>query len=139
LGARWNKKDEPAIYTALDRETAIEELRHNLRVNTPPPSRGSFILYSIQIAIEGVVDLGTSARIAGVGLTPLLIAGDDYSACQSVGSAARFLGIRCLQVPSARRTDGANLVIFPDLCTGDFEFEVQAEELLNVGSGPLAP
>lgn len=138
LGARWNRKDEPAIYTALKRETAIEELRHNLLVNAPTPSRGSFTMYSIQVTIAGVVDLGPSDRIAGVGLTPRLLASDDYLACQAVGSAARFLGMGGLQVPSARRKGGVNLVIFPDLHTGEFEFDVQAEELLTVGVGVLA-
>src|SRR5712692_1040137 len=69
MGARWNPRSDPAIYATLERETAIAELRHHLSVLAPPPTRLNFMLYTIRVTVDGVLDLSTSERIAAVGLT----------------------------------------------------------------------
>jgi RES domain-containing protein len=136
-GARWNRPTESAIYTALAPETAIAELRHALSVQSPPPTRGEFVLHRVAIELDAVVDLRTWDLLAGTGLTVDDVRNDDHTACRTVGSAARWLSIGALLVPSARRANSANLVIYPDRQLRPMTFEVEDREILIVGQPPL--
>jgi RES domain-containing protein len=136
-GARWNRPTESAIYTALARETAIAELRHALRVQSPPPTRGDFVLHRVELELDAVVDLGTWDLLGGTGLTADDVQNDDLSTCQTVGSAARWMSIGALLVPSARRADSANLVIYPDKQPRPMVFNVEERETFVVGQAPL--
>ncbi len=137
-GARWNKRDERAIYTALDEDTAIAELRHALDMQHPRPTRGEYTLHTISIQAVDVVDLGSWDLLAPAGLSAEDVRGDSFNPCQSVGSAARWLSIGGLVVPSARSERGQNLVIFTEKQPHDFQFEVTDRVVLRVGEGRLA-
>lgn len=130
LGARWNPPGVPAIYVTLQRETAYAELRHHLGMLSPPPSKRNFTLFTIRIGVDMVGDLRSPERIRAVGLTSEILGQPDFAPCQAVGSAARWLKMGGLLVPSARRKDAHNLVIFPDV--DDFEFEVLGSEPMTV-------
>lgn len=130
LGARWNPAAVPAIYAALDRATAIAEFQHHLNIWSPRPSRINFTLYELRVAVNGVLDLRPPDRLRSAGLTPDLVASDDFSPCQTVGGAARWLRTGGLLVPSARSSTGSNLVIFSDVESIDIEI---------LSQGPLAP
>ena len=136
-GARWNRPTESAIYTALASETAIAELRHALSVQSPPPTRGEFVLHRVAVEVDAVVDLRTWPLLAGTGLTAADVQDDDHTACRTVGSAARWLSIGALLVPSARRKDSTNLVIYPDKQPLPMVFDVEDRETLVVGRAPL--
>ena len=136
-GARWNRPTESAIYTALASETAIAELRHALNVQSPPPTRGEFVLHEIEVEVDAVANLGTWELLRGTGLSVADVQGDDQSACQTVGSAARWMSIGALLVPSARRDDSANLVIYPDRQPRPMAFGVEGQRTLIVGRAPL--
>jgi RES domain-containing protein len=126
-GARWNPHSVGAIYTALDRETAIAEGQHAIDIQ-PRRIYRRRVLYELQVDIVDVVDLTGPAALAAVGLTLLDVANDDPSACQRVGGAAAWLGRGGLLVPSARN-DGHNMVILLG-AGGDAEIERISDEVL---------
>jgi RES domain-containing protein len=136
-GARWNRPGESAIYTALAPETAVAELRRALSVQAPVPTRGEFVLHRIEVELDAVVDLGTWDLLAGTGLTEKDVQNDDHSACRTVGSAARWMSIGALLVPSARRADSVNLVLYPDKQPGPIVFDAEPHQTLTVGRPPL--
>jgi RES domain-containing protein len=121
LGARWNPPAAPAIYAALDRETAIAEFHHHLSIWSPRPSRIIFTMYELRVTVSGILDLRPSDRLHATGLSLDLVGDDDFSSCQVVGGAARWLRSGGLLVPSARSTSGSNLVVFPDIESIDIE------------------
>jgi len=130
-GARWNPPEVPAIYTALDRETLLAEFEHLLSLFAPTPRREAFRVYRIRLAVEGIVDLRVEDRLASVGISSVDVSSDDYSACQRVGGAASWLPRGGLLVPSARRPEGSNLVVFSHAQDADFEFEVEWSGLVE--------
>jgi len=69
-----------------------------------------------------------------LGLSEQTIAGDDHAACQLVGGAAEYVKAGGLFVPSARRRDGSNLVIFTNNQAPLFEFEIESKELISVST-----
>jgi len=132
MGARWNPRGVPAIYTTLERETAIAELRHHIEALSPRPTRLNFKLYRIRVSVDRVVDLSSEEELGRAGLTLDHLHGDDFSACQRLGAAAHWLSTGALLVPSARRAGARNLVIFSDRQQPDHEFEVLDDEPLKL-------
>lgn len=126
-GARWNPQSVGAIYTALDRDTAIAEGQHAIDIQPRRIFRRR-VLYELQIDVADVVDLTTPAALQTVGLTLLDIADDDPTACQRVGGAAAWLGRGGLLVPSARN-DGHNMVILLG-AAGEADIERISDEVL---------
>ena len=108
-GARWNPAGVGAIYTALDRKTALAEGQHAVNVQPRRPYARR-VLYQVEVAVVGLVDLAQAGALAAVGLTLADVHADDFEACQAVGGAAAWLGRGGLLVPSAR-SEGSNLVI----------------------------
>jgi RES domain-containing protein len=109
-GARWNPRGVGAIYTALHQQTALAEGQHAVDVQPRRPFARR-VLYELEVAVSGVVDLTTSDALTAVGLTQADLTADVFDACQRVGGAAAWLERGGLLVPSAR-DDGDNLVIF---------------------------
>lgn len=127
-GARWNPRGTGAIYTALDRDTAIAEGQHAIDVQ-PRRFYRRRVLYQLDVDVRALVDLTAIEHLQSVGLTMDDVASDDHSACQRVGGAIAWLGRGGLLVPSARYP-GTNAVILigPG---GDAEIErISHEELL---------
>ena len=129
-GARWNPPQIPAIYTSVGRETAIAEADYYIGLQPIKP-RARRIVYRIQVTLASVLDLSGSPALSKLGLNDESLASIDHSECRRVGGAVEWLGHDGLLVPSAR-TDGTNLIIFPNRKTPDFRFEVlDSEELAD--------
>lgn len=111
-GARWNPPDVAAIYTALERRTAIAEGDHASAVQPLRP-RARRTLYEIRIALHRVLDLRVATTLEALGVDDAALRSDDHSACRRVGGAVAWLGHDGLLVPSAR-SDGDNLVVLPN-------------------------
>ena len=127
-GARWNPPPIPAIYTSLVRKTAIAEADYYISLQPIRP-RARRVVYRIQVTLTSVFDLSGSPALSILGLNDESLASIDHSACRRVGGAVEWLGHDGLLVPSAR-TDGTNLVIFPNRKTPNYRFEVlDSEEL----------
>jgi RES domain-containing protein len=118
LGARWNPPGVGAIYTAIERETALAEGQYAVDIQ-PRPIRAERFLYELDIRVDDVVDLTQPGRLVQVGIGLKELQSDAVSACQAVGGAASWLGRGGLIVPSARRA-GDNLVILVN-SAHDFE------------------
>jgi RES domain-containing protein len=128
LGARWNPREVPAIYTALERETMLAEFEHALRTFNPTPRRAAFTAYRLRVTVAGVLDLRADRLLDELGVNATRLAADDHTACQRVGGAAAWLSRGGLLVPSARRPGGSNLVIFPHAQDPNYEFEIVSKE-----------
>lgn len=124
MGARWNPPDVPAIYTALEWDTLQAEFHHALRVRSPSPDPTKFTFYRVRLAIVGIVDLCPKGVLDRLDVDYAALVGDSHKSCRAVGGAAHWLGAGGLLVPSARRAEGTNLVVFPDRQPPDYPFEV---------------
>jgi RES domain-containing protein len=130
-GARWNPKGVAAIYTSIERETALAEADFRLSLEPVRPSKGR-TLYKIQMRLSRVVDLTKASVLTELGLTDRELEDPlDYRTCQEIGGAIAFLEYCGVLVPSARRPGGTNLVIYPTLQPVDDEFEVVETEILS--------
>lgn len=132
-GARWNPSGVGAIYTALERSTALAEGQHTIDVQ-PRRTYAKRVLYEVEVAIADVVDLTTPAALSAVGLSLDDLQGDVPNACQRVGGAAAWLERGALLVPSAR-ADGANLVILIGGLGLDHDLKVIGREIIEDRTG----
>lgn len=114
-GGRWNPPDSfPTLYTALSRDTMLDELeraarRQGLAVTDLLPR----IEVRYAVRLQRVLDLRDPDALAGVGLGPGDITADDWTSCQVVGSAAHHAGLEGILAPSAT-SEGEVLVLFLD-------------------------
>lgn len=122
-GARWNPHDTAALYTSLETDTVLAELDHLRSIQTPPTRRSGYTLHRLSVRVDHLLDLRDRELLASMGVTDDDLAGDDLTACQSVGGAAEWLGCDGLLVPSARSA-GVNLVIFVNKQDPDATLEV---------------
>lgn len=109
-GARWNPPGVPAIYVAVDKETALAEGRY-LASAQPQPVRGERQVHEAEVDLAKVVDLRDRATLRDLGISDVELRSSDYEPCRKVGGTAEWLGFDGMIVPSAR-SEGANLVIF---------------------------
>jgi RES domain-containing protein len=88
----------------------------------PLRPRAKRTLYTIRVSLKNVIDLTDSALLAQLSITESVLSAADHAPCRTVASAVNWLGHDGMFVPSARRRDGTNLVIYhQDLATSDFE------------------
>lgn len=120
-GARWNPPETPAIYLALDRDTALAEGQHLVR-QQPQPIRRGRTLHHLSIAgLKNVLDLRDRRVLKRLGVGDAELAARTFAACQRVGGTAESSGYDGIVVPSAR-SDGFNLVIFERKAGEDLQF-----------------
>ena len=126
-GNRWDDGSFDVLYTALDREGALAEMRFHLSRGQPViPSKVRYSLHELTVDVQGVIDITDWAFLerfgvvkAGFGKMPYLSHASEYSACQRIGEAIHFLGSddsaepSGFLVPNARR-EGRNLVLLGD-------------------------
>jgi RES domain-containing protein len=137
-GARWNPPQTSAIYTSLERETALAEAEYHLSLQTPP-MRVRRVLYSVHVSLQKVVDLRSLDVLSELSIPVASLASADLALCQRIGGAVARLGNDGLLVPSVRRAGGVNLVIYPtqqELTETDFR--VGGEEVIETGRGHTA-
>lgn len=129
-GARWNPQDVAAIYTSLERETALAEANYRLDLEPLRP-KAKRTIYTIRIALRSLVELSGTVLENQLRIDSAVLSGRDLALCQEVGGAVAWLGHDGLVVPSARRRPGGrNLVIFPRELDPDNEFEVLESEVI---------
>ena len=102
-GARWNPRDVPAIYTSLERATAVAEGDYVILMQPLRPSVKR-TLYEIRITLDYVVDLSYRPLLRELGITEEELSGSDYAGCQRLGGAVEWLEHDGLLVPSARHS-----------------------------------
>lgn len=134
-GARWNPPGVGAIYTSLQRATALAEGQHAIDVQ-PRRTYAKRVMYEVEVSVPDVVDLTTPEALAAVGLTigdihaDLNVRADVQSPCQRVGGAAAWLERGGLLVPSARAS-GGNLVILVGTLGLDDDLEIVGQEVIE--------
>lgn len=132
-GARWNPPDIEAIYTSEIAETAIAEVRYNIRQQTRPIKESLHLtLYEIFVELEAVVDLYDSLSVLhSNGITHEDLFNSDMRISQAVGKTITWLDRDGLRVPSARGAS-ANIVIYPNWTkTETFRFEIKSKHLIE--------
>jgi len=131
-GARWDDGTFDVLYTSLDREGALAEMRFHVTRGQPViPSRKVYHLHQLEVSLRGVLDLTDWEMLerfgverATYGRLPYLRRESEYTACQKIGEAVNFLGGAAENepsgfiVPNARR-EGRNLVILGAHVGGD--------------------
>lgn len=126
-GARWNPAGLGAIYTSLERETAIAEGQHAID-SQPIRLKARRFVYELQVSAAKALRIRES-DLAALGIAASDLVSPDFSACQRVGAHAAFLEYDALIVPSAR-SDGTNVVIFVNELAADAVFErIRSEEI----------
>jgi len=127
-GARWNPSDVAAIYTSLERRTAVAEGNYLLDSQSPRP-RVRRVVHKIRVSLRRVLDLRSVGLLNELGVDDEALRSDDHWACQRVGEAAKHLGYDGIIVPSAR-ADGSNLILYPTN-PREHEFEVLESEVID--------
>ena len=131
-GGRWNPPDSfPTLYTALTRETMLDELdraarRQGLRVADLLPR----VEVRYRVRLQRLLDLRDADALASVGLKEADLAADNWTACQVVGEAAHQVGVEGILAPSAT-SDGDVLVVFLDQIALGSTLEVRSTQPLQ--------
>ncbi len=133
-GARWNPPGTGAIYTALDRSTALAEGQHAVDIQ-PRRFYAKRVLYQVEVSVTELVDLTAPGALAAVDLTLDDVHSDDHRACQRVGGAVAWLERGGLLVPSARYS-GSNLVILIGSAGSVDDLEVIDQEVIEERPAP---
>lgn len=129
-GARWNPPETPAIYTSLDRNTAIAEADFYINLQPLRP-RARRNIYRIEVTLTSVLNLSDWNMLRSLGVERQTFDSSDYAGCQMVGGTAEWLGYDGILVPSARAR-GSNLIIFPNRRKPGYTFAVvDSEELAD--------
>jgi RES domain-containing protein len=112
-GGRWHPpNDFEALYASLDSDVAIAEIYHHLS-KAPVFSTSHVKINTLKAKAQRVLVFDDLETLIPLGVDPEAVRRGDYARTREIGSAARFLYLDGLVVPSARRA-GANLVLFPD-------------------------
>ncbi len=128
-GARWNPPGVHAIYTSLERDTALAEAEYRISLEPVPP-RVMRTVYTIQISLHSVLDLRDPTLLGELGISAQTLANLDWAVCQALGGGVAFLDHDGLLVPSARSV-GSNLVIYPTNQQPDAQFEILDQEVIS--------
>jgi RES domain-containing protein len=125
-GARWNSPGTAAIYVSMQRETAIAEGDHAVKIQ-PAKMFARRVLYELSVEVNNVLDLSSSDLLMQLGVPKEVLAGPDFQACQAVADSAISVGASGLIVPSARHQGGTNLVIYVAEWDIDSSLETNSE------------
>jgi RES domain-containing protein len=128
-GARWNPPGVEALYTSLQRSTALAEGDYLLAIQPLPPTTKRTV-HRLDVELRSVLDLTDRTLLASLRVDEEALAGDDHSRCQAVGGAAAFLHADGIIVPSAR-DPGHNLVILFENRDLQPEFRIVKSEKLS--------
>lgn len=124
-GARWNPPGVAAIYTSIDKHTALAEAEHAI-ASQPMRPRAERKLYQIRVTVKRLIRCD-EVLLSELGVGKAELQSVNHTACQRVGGACHWLQADGLLVPSARAA-GLNLVVFADNLDVDAAFEVVASE-----------
>lgn len=109
-GGRYNHKATfGALYCGETPTVCAAEVRKLSAGRT----LGRFVLASVTVELQRVLDLTDQAVLQRLGLQPKDLVTPDWDQTQDLGRLAREAGFEALLVPSAA-APGTNLVVFPD-------------------------
>ena len=125
-GGRWDDGQFPVLYTSMDSETAIAEVKYHLSRQPIFPSKMNLLLYELEVVTRRTLKFLDVEELTPLGVDASNYCVPDYShakknvypSTQAIGSAAHFLEFDGLIVPSARG-EGSNLLLFMDRISGD--------------------
>jgi RES domain-containing protein len=129
-GARWNPPGVGAIYSSLERATALAEAEHQIALQPLRPSARRTV-YTLEVELASALDLTSVDLLAAVGVSEEDLEALDFAPCQLVGGAVAWLDHDGLLVPSARRKGGTNVVIFPTAQEPEQDWAILDEEVLD--------
>jgi RES domain-containing protein len=123
-GGRWNVRNlMPAIYFATIAATAAAEAdAESIRQGWPASGLRAQTRVPFRLSLQSVVDLTIPATLKRLHVKKSDLTGCDWEAdqlagrealTQAVARAAFENRVEGLVVPSARRRDGANVIVFP--------------------------
>nr|WP_306264946.1 RES family NAD+ phosphorylase [Pararhizobium sp. IMCC3301] len=126
-GNRWDDGTFDVLYTSLDKEGALAEMKFHVSRGQPiTPTKIKFRLHELKVRVDGLLDLTAASLLANLGVDrttfgklPYLDRHGEYETCQKIAETAHFLGSddpddpSGILVPNARHK-GNNLVIFGD-------------------------
>ena len=120
-GGRWDDGTFDVLYTSLERDGALSEMRFHLSRGQPViPSQIRFRLFELQVTLGRVLRLEDMAALQKLGLETARYGQmswqekeAEYPRSQDIGEAAHFLDYDGLLVPSARQAC-LNAIIFCD-------------------------
>lgn len=128
---RWSPLGEfDVLYTSIEREGALAEIGYRLSLEPVWPSRIEHELHRIEVRTQRTLRFVDVASLVPLGVDPSRYQSFDYSAAQSIASAAHFLQFHGLIVPSARFSC-MNLVIFLDQLLPQAHLQVHTTELVD--------
>ena len=131
FGGRWNPKDIVATVYSPSAGTCLGGWNVPRSPDRPSGTmlRAAYRLHTIAVSDVPVLDLRTPGALGAVRLSLADISDADWTACQTVGHAAWFLGLGGVLAPSAT---GRGLVLAAfESHIGPGQFEVQASEQLT--------
>ena len=132
-GGRWNPPESfPTLYLALDRPTALAELKRTaLRFGISPEQLLPRAVYRYEIVLHQCLDLRDQSSRAAAGLSLDTIRSEDQRRCQGVALAAHYLGLEGLIAPSAAGP-GATIAVFIDRLHANSRIEPRDSEIWSV-------
>ncbi len=80
-GGRWNPPDVPAIYVAMERETALAEGAYLVTIQPQPIRRGRAIHRMRVAGLRSVLDLRDTGTLEMLGVTERELADSNFAAC----------------------------------------------------------
>ena len=140
FGGRWNAPESfPVIYSSLRPGTAVEEaFQLAADYELTPDDLTPRITCGIEWNLSRVIDLTRNNLPSWVELEdwmqenfPRINDSGFETLCQAFGRAARNSGATALICPSARVSDGVNLVVFRDRLRAAETMRLLGEEELN--------
>jgi RES domain-containing protein len=122
-GGRWNPPRFNCVYGSLDPTTAQEESYATYdRYGIPRAKATPRVRVAIDLQLQRIVDLSSSAALRALGVTRKELAAVDWEAemdagkealTQAIGRLAFDEKLEGIVVPSSRAAGGKNLVLFP--------------------------
>jgi hypothetical protein len=126
---RWSPAGEfEVLYTSLERAGAVDEIGFRLSLEPVWPSRLEHEVHQLDVQTSRTLRLANVAELAPMGGDTTKYEGFDYTATQAIAAAAHFLEFDGLVVPSARRAQCLNLVLFLERAA---DIEVRTTELVD--------
>lgn len=129
VGARWNPKEVPAIYTSLSREGVLAEAEYQI-AQEPLRPKVRRTIYAVQVNLSKVLDLTSEPVLDALGLSLEALGDTDHAECQQVGGAVEYFGHDGLLIPNVRLPGTTNLVIYPNQQDSNYVFRVDGTEVI---------
>jgi RES domain-containing protein len=129
-GARWNPPGVDAVYTSLERDTALAEAEAAMSAQPLRP-HAPRDLHRIRVSLDNVIDLRNVELLEALGVPLPSLEQESRETSARIGGAVSVLGHDGAFVWSIRVTGGNNLVIYPNNQEFDAQFVVLESEHLE--------